>query len=56
MQEIGLTRWQRSNEPFLLGLTTTPYRGRGSRETLRLVNRYGNNRLDAGAFASDDLS
>ncbi|MDE0222064.1 MAG: DEAD/DEAH box helicase [Spirochaetaceae bacterium] len=54
MQEIGLTRWQRSNEPFLLGLTATPYRGRDSRETRRLVNRYGSNRLDAGAFASDD--
>ena len=54
MQEIGLTRWQRSNEPFLLGLTATPYRGRDARETSRLVSRYGHNRLDAGAFASDD--
>ena len=27
MQEIGLTRWQREREPFLLGLTATPYRG-----------------------------
>jgi hypothetical protein len=54
MQEIGLTRWQRSNEPFLLGLTATPYRGRDAGETRRLVNRYGHNRLDAGAFASDD--
>ena len=49
-----MTRWQRSNEPFLLGLTATPYRGRDARETSRLVNRYGHNRLDAGAFASDD--
>ena len=23
MEEIGLTRWQRSGEPFLLGLTAT---------------------------------
>ena len=34
--------------------TATPYRGRDAGETRRLVNRYGHNRLDAGAFASDD--
>ena len=27
MQELGLTRWQRSDEPLLIGLTATPYRG-----------------------------
>ena len=54
MEEIGLTRWQRSEEPFLLGLTATPYRGHDERETARLVRRYGANRLDAGAFASDE--
>ena len=54
MQEIGLTRWQRKDEPFLLGLTATPYRGHYVEETARLVNRYGSNRLDAGAFDSDD--
>ena len=54
MQELGLTRWQRSDEPLLIGLTATPYRGHDERETKRLVNRYGSNRLDAGAFASDD--
>ena len=54
MEEIGLTRWQRSGEPFLLGLTATPYRGHDERETARLVRRYGANRLDSGAFASDE--
>ena len=54
MREIGLTRWKRSGEPFLLGLTATPYRGHDAEETARLVHRYGSNRLDAGAFASDD--
>ncbi len=54
MEEIGLTRWKRSNEPFLLGLTATPYRGRDADETRRLVNRYGKRRFDTGAFASDD--
>ena len=54
MGELGLTRWRRENEPFLIGLTATPYRGYDERETARLVNRYGQNRLDAGAFKSDD--
>ena len=56
MQEIGLTRWQREEEPFLLGLTATPYRGHDEEETARLVRRYGGNRLDAGAFTSDEPS
>ena len=54
MEEIGLTRYQRADEPFLLGLTATPYRGHDEVETARLVRRYGSHRLDAGAFASDD--
>lgn len=54
MQELGLTRWRRSHEPLLIGLTATPYRGHDVAETERLVNRYGSNRLDSGAFASDD--
>ena len=54
MQDIGLTRFQRAGEPFLLGLTATPYRGRDEDETARLVRRYGNHRLDSGAFASDE--
>ena len=54
MEEIGLTRFKKEGEPFMLGLTATPYRGRDERETLRLVRRYGNKRLDSGAFASDE--
>ena len=54
MEELGLTRWRRSDEPILIGLTATPYRGRDERETQRLVNRYGRNRLDEGAFDSDN--
>ena len=54
MREIGLTRRQISNEPFLIGLTATPYRGYSEEETNWLVRRYGSNRLDAGAFESDD--
>ena len=54
MEEIGFTRWRRYDEPFLLGLTATPYRGHDERETARLVNRYGRNRLDSGAFSSED--
>ena len=54
MQEIGLTRWQRDEEPFLIGLTATPYRGHDETETARLVRRYGSKRFDAGAFAATD--
>ena len=54
MQEIGLTRRQKIDEPFLIGLTATPYRGHDADETKRLVRRYGSKRLDSGAFDSDD--
>ncbi len=54
MDEIGLTRFQRADEPFMLGLTATPYRGYNEEETKWLANRYGGNRLDAGAFESDN--
>ena len=54
MEELGLTRWRRAGEPTLIGLTATPYRGHDVRETARLVSRYSNNRLDVGAFDSDD--
>ena len=54
MQEIGLTYRRSAAEPFLLGLTATPYRGHDGAETARLVRRYGSNRLDSGAFADDD--
>ena len=54
MQDIGLTRFQREDEPFVLGLTATPYRGHDAEETARLVRRYGSRRFDAGAFVSDE--
>ena len=37
MEEIGLTRYKRRKEPFLLGLTATPYRGHDAAETVRLA-------------------
>ncbi len=54
MQDLDFTRQRRATEPSLLGLTATPYRGYDEAETRWLVNRYGRNRLDAGALASDD--
>ena len=55
MQELGMGgRRRRPDEPFLIGLTATPYRGHNERETDWLVRRYGELRLDAGAFHSDD--
>ena len=54
MQDIGLTRSRRADEPFLLGLTATPYRGQNEAETARLAHRYDSNRLDVGAFSNDD--
>ena len=54
MQELGLTRLQRADEPFLLGLTATPYRGHSETETAWLVHRYGSSRLDTGAFSTDE--
>ena len=53
MGELGLTFRRREDEICLLGLTATPYRGRDKEETQRLVNRYGQNRLDSGAFHRD---
>ena len=53
MQDLGLTRRRLNDEPILIGLTATPYRGHDQAETRRLVNRYGRNRLDHGAFKSD---
>ena len=54
MEELGLKYRREADEPYLLGLTATPYRGYNEEETRWLVNRYGKNRLDAGAFAADD--
>lgn len=54
MAELGLTFRRRDDEIILLGLTATPYRGLDKVDTERLVSRYGTNRLDFGAFDSDD--
>ena len=54
MSELGLTFRRTEDEIALLGLTATPYRGIDEDETERLVRRYGRNRLDSGAFDSDD--
>ena len=53
-RELGLTSWQRTNEPFMIGLTATPYRGYNEAETEWLARRYASNRLDEGAFVSSD--
>ncbi len=55
MRELGMAgRRRQPGEPFLIGLTATPYRGHNERETEWLVRRYGEVRLDAGAFRSTD--
>ena len=54
MEDLGLTRYRKAHEPYLIGLTATPYRGHDQEETRRLVNRYSRNRLDAGAFEKDE--
>ena len=52
LSEIGFTPRQGATEPYLMGLTATPYRGHNDAETRWLVNRYGRNRLDDDAFPS----
>ncbi len=54
MEELGFRVRSGEKEPLLLGLTATPYRGYSETETRWLANRYGQNRLDRGAFLSDD--
>lgn len=54
MEELGFRVRMGEKEPLLLGLTATPYRGYSETETRWLANRYGQNRLDRGAFLSDD--
>ncbi len=54
LNELGLTRFKREDESFLIGLTATPYRGHSEEETHRLVQRYGSTRLDRNAFSSND--
>ena len=54
LAELGLSYRRHEDVPCLLGLTATPYRGYDEDETRRLARRYGENRLDWGAFSSDD--
>lgn len=54
MEELGLKRGQGASEPFLIGLTATPYRGYDEEKTRWLARRYGRNRLDHGAFLGSD--
>ena len=54
MRQLGLTYRRKTDEPFLLGLTATPYRGHNEAETERLARRYSRNRLDSGVFRSDN--
>ena len=54
MTAVGFRRRRDEDDPLLLGLTATPYRGHDEAETQRLANRYDGRRLDAGAFCSDD--
>ena len=54
MATLGLRHPKEVDEPYLLGLTATPYRGYNKEETERLANRYGPSRLDWGVFPDDD--
>lgn len=45
---------KRQRKRPLIGLTATPFRNTSKEQTERLANRYDQNRLDAGAFESDD--
>ncbi|MFE7803661.1 DEAD/DEAH box helicase [Streptomyces sp. NPDC057430] len=50
--QLGLTQYETTRH--LLGLTATPFRNTNEDETRRLVNRFGNRRLDQGVFPSGD--
>lgn len=50
-KSLGLTR--STTERPLIGLTATPYRNRNKEETQRLIDHYGEQRLDDGVFDSD---
>lgn len=56
MDELGFRSGTGNEEPLLLGLTATPYRGYSESETAWLASRYGRIRLDHGAFLSDDAN
>lgn len=50
--QLELTQYETGRH--LLGLTATPFRNTNEDETRRLVNRFGNRRLDQGVFPSGD--
>ncbi|MEU5096158.1 DEAD/DEAH box helicase [Streptomyces sp. NPDC020996] len=52
LSQLGLTQYETGRH--LLGLTATPFRNTNEEETRRLVNRFGNRRLDQGVFPSGD--
>ncbi|MFE5088985.1 DEAD/DEAH box helicase [Streptomyces sp. NPDC056638] len=52
LSRLGLTQYETGRH--LLGLTATPFRNTNEEETRRLVNRFGNRRLDEGVFPSGD--
>ncbi|MFD7276867.1 DEAD/DEAH box helicase [Streptomyces sp. NPDC059862] len=52
LAQLGLTQYETGRH--LLGLTATPFRNTNEEETRRLVNRFGNRRLDEGVFPSGD--
>ncbi|MFF0226203.1 sacsin N-terminal ATP-binding-like domain-containing protein [Streptomyces sp. NPDC004629] len=52
LAHLGLTAYETGRH--LLGLTATPFRNTNEEETRRLVNRFGNRRLDEGVFPSGD--
>ena len=56
IDELGFRSRSGDEEPLLLGLTATPYRGYSESETSWLARRYGQNRLDRGAFFSEDAN
>lgn len=51
LEWLGLDRGRRGCP--LIGLTATPYRGTSEAETLRLVRRYGDHRLDQDVLGED---
>ncbi|UYQ62309.1 sacsin N-terminal ATP-binding-like domain-containing protein [Streptomyces peucetius] len=52
LSDLGLTQYETGRH--LLGLTATPFRNTNEDETRRLINRFGNRRLDEGVFPSGD--
>ncbi|MFB8115492.1 DEAD/DEAH box helicase [Streptomyces sp. NPDC055962] len=52
LARLGLTQYETGRH--LLGLTATPFRNTNEDETRRLVNRFGNRRLDQGVFPSGE--